>query len=69
MHEITIWWWWWWVCVCVCLLHVGMVEQLTYLFLGTFSKLRKTTISFVVSVSPTIRMEQLGSHWTDCHEI
>jgi len=33
--------------------------------LGAFAKLRKATISFVMSV----RMEQLGSHWTDFHEI
>ena len=30
-------------------------------FLGAFAELRKATVSFVVSV----RMEQLGSHWTD----
>jgi len=34
-------------------------------FLGAFAKLRKATISFGMSV----RMEQLGSHWTDFHEI
>ena len=34
-------------------------------FLGAFTKLRKATISFVMSV----RMEQLGSHWADFHEI
>ena len=38
-------------------------------FLGAFAKLRKTTISFVMSVRPSYRMEQLGSHWTDFHEI
>jgi len=38
-------------------------------FLGAFSKLRKATISFAMSVRPSIRMEQLGSHWTDFHEI
>jgi hypothetical protein len=41
--------------------------------LDTFAKLRKTTISFVISVPlsirPSARMEQLGSHWTDFHEI
>jgi len=40
-----------------------------FIFLGTFAKLRKTTISFVMSVRPSVRMEQLGSHWTDFHEI
>ena len=38
-------------------------------FLGAFAKLRKETISFVISVRPSVRMEQLGSHWTDFHEI
>jgi len=38
-------------------------------FLGEFAKLRKATISIVVSVRLSVRMEQLGSHWTDFHEI
>jgi hypothetical protein len=52
-------------------------------FLGEFAKLRKAAISFVMSlsvclsvrpsVSPSVclsvRMEQLGSQWTDVHEI
>jgi hypothetical protein len=29
-------------------------------FLGAFAKLRKATISFVVSARPAFRMEQLG---------
>jgi hypothetical protein len=33
--------------------------------LGAFEKLRKTTVSFVMS----ILVEQLGSKWTDSHEI
>jgi hypothetical protein len=33
--------------------------------LGAFAKLRKATVSFVMSV----RMEQLGSHWTDFYEV
>jgi len=37
--------------------------------LGSFAKLRKATISFVMSVRPIVRMEQLGSHWMDFHEI
>ena len=40
----------------ICTLHVC---------LGGFAKLRKAAICFTVSV----RMEQLGSHWTDFHEI
>ena len=39
-------------------------------FLGSFTKLRKATISFfIMSVCPSVRIEQLGSHWTDFHEI
>jgi len=38
-------------------------------FLGVFAKLRKATISFVMSVRPSVCMEQLGSHWTDFDEI
>ena len=34
-------------------------------FLGAFPKWRKAAISFVMSV----RVEQLGTHWTDFHEI
>jgi len=41
--------------------------------LRAFAKLRKATISFVVSVCssvlPSIDVEQLGSQWTDFHEI
>jgi hypothetical protein len=53
--------------------------------LGAVEKLRKVTISFVMSlcpsfclsvclsvcpsVRPSVRMEQLGSHWLDFHEI
>ena len=42
------------------------------LFLGSLAKLRKATISFdmyVLSVRPSIRMEQLGSHYKDFREI
>jgi len=38
-------------------------------FLGTSAKLRKAVASFVISVRPSVRMEKLGSHWTDFHEI
>jgi hypothetical protein len=41
--------------------------------LGAFEKLRKATSSFVMSilrsVRPSVRMEQLGTNWTDFHEI
>jgi len=42
------------------------------LILGAFAKLRKGTISFVMSVRlsvPSVCMELLGSHWTDFHEL
>jgi hypothetical protein len=39
------------------------------LLLGAFAKLQETTISFVMSVPPSVRMEQLGYHWTNFHEI
>jgi len=34
-----------------------------------FEKLRKATISFVMSVCLSVRKQQLGFHWTDFHEI
>ena len=37
--------------------------------LGAFAKLGKSTISFVMSIRPSVRMKQLGSHRTDSHEI
>jgi hypothetical protein len=33
------------------------------IFLSTFAKLRKATISFVISVRLSVCMEQLVSHW------
>ena len=38
-------------------------------FLGEFAKLRKATISLVMSVRPSVRMEQIDSHRSDLHEI
>jgi hypothetical protein len=38
-------------------------------FSDAFVKLRKVTASFVMSVRPSFRMEQLGYHWTYLHEI
>jgi hypothetical protein len=37
-------------------------------FLGAFAKLRKANVSFVMSVCPSVSMEQLGSDWTDFDE-
>jgi hypothetical protein len=36
--------------------------------LGVFAKLRKPTTSSLMSVRPSVRMEQLCSHWTDFHD-
>ena len=42
-------------------------------FLGAFAQLRKATLSFVMtvraSVCHSVRMKQLGFHWTDFDEI
>jgi len=38
-------------------------------FLDEFKKLRKTTISLIMSVRPSIRMEQISFHWKDFYEI
>ena len=38
-------------------------------FLGAFARLRKATIGFVMTVCLSVRVEQLGSNWTDFHEI
>ena len=39
------------------------------LVLGAFAKFRKATISFVMPVRLSVRMEQFGSRWADFHEI
>ena len=36
---------------------------------GAFAKLRESTISFVTCVCPSVRIEKLGSHLTDFHEM
>ena len=33
------------------------------LFLGAFAKLRRATISLVVSIFPSVRTEELASYW------
>jgi len=38
-------------------------------FLDAIAKLRRETISFVVYVCPSVRIEQLGSHWQDFYEM
>jgi hypothetical protein len=34
-----------------------------------FAKFQKAIISFIMSICPSVRKEQLGSHWTDMHDI
>ena len=41
----------------------------SYPLLGAFTKLGKANISFVMYFCQSVRMEQLGRHWTDRHEI
>ena len=40
-------------------------EEPSLYVLGELAKLRKATISFVMIVCPSVRLEQLVSHWTD----
>jgi len=37
--------------------------------LGAFAKLRNATFNFVMSVHPSVLVEQLGSHLADIYEI
>ena len=46
-----------------------MVINCILYLLGAFAKLRKATVSLVMSVRPSVRMGQLGFHWTDFREI
>lgn len=48
---------------------VGGPQSSPAQFSGTFATLQKATISFVMPVRRSIRMEQLGSDKTDFHEI
>jgi hypothetical protein len=40
-----------------------------YIYLRAYVNLRKSIISFVMSVYPSVRMEQLSCHWKDFHVI
>jgi hypothetical protein len=48
-----------------CIKAVTILSLCRNLFLATFEKLREMTMSVIVSV----RLEKLGSHWIDFHEI
>jgi hypothetical protein len=54
-------------------LNLSQLRKMRHCVLGVFAKSRKATISFVMSVRPSVclsaRIEQLGSHWTDYCEI
>jgi hypothetical protein len=41
---------------------ISATIHLDYLFLGAFAKLRKATVSSVMTARLSVRMEQLGSH-------
>ena len=49
--------------------HIKTICEQHVEFLGAFAKFRKETVSLVMSVRLSVRMEQLGSHWQDFHEI
>jgi len=38
-------------------------------FISAFAKLRQATTYYLRHVRPSVRMEKLGSHWTDFNEI
>jgi len=45
------------------------IQVLCY-FLGAFANLQKATVKFLTPVCQFLaRIEQLGSQWTDCHNI
>jgi hypothetical protein len=52
----------------LCLTLVSSYVTRDTAFLVAFGKLRKATTSCVMSVLLSVRMEQLGSNWTDFHE-
>ena len=52
-----------------CTSHTILPAPIVDDFLALFAKFRKTNISFVMSVPLSVRMEQLGFHRTDFHEI
>jgi len=41
------------------------IKAIAQSFLGTFAKLRRVTVSFILSTHLSVSMEELGSHWTD----
>jgi hypothetical protein len=43
----------------------GVFFNIEHTFARAFAKLQKSTVSFVMPVRSSVRMEKLGSHWTD----
>jgi hypothetical protein len=39
------------------------------MFGSLFRIITKATVNFVISLRQSVRMEQIGSHWKDFHEI
>jgi len=52
-----------------CLQNYAYFLSLYLCYLGTSAKLPKTIIRFVTTVSPSVRIDRLGYHWTDFHKI
>ena len=59
----------WVISLCVLISWTLLSHFLPILFVGALAKLRKATISFVMYVCLSVRMEQGCSHWTDFNEI
>jgi len=51
------------------LLFITYFKVAIHFFLESFAKLQKATISFVTSDRPSVRMEPLGYHYMDVHDI
>jgi len=67
VNEYSMWW-------SSVLLALGTEVEILFMavgcsVLGSFAEVQKVNISFVVSVRTSARVEQLGSHLTDFHEI
>jgi len=56
------------LCSDICAKQINELSGQYVEILGAFRKLRKTTITFVMSVSRSVRNEHLGFYWTDFHE-
>jgi hypothetical protein len=41
------------------------IKAIAQSFLGTFAKLQKVTVNFILSTHQSVSMEELGCQWTD----